>query len=350
MTGKRNSFGRPVAIFIPLLVGIVSLTFAPLQAQLPSGPVCVPGNRAPVAEADSATTRMNVSLVINALANDSDPDGNPLTIASVTQPTSGSVVLNADQTLTFKPATGYTGVMPFTYIINDGKGGQASAEVAVTVTLPPPVVALAFDEVEGVQAVDTSGLNNHGVVSGATWGAPGIHGGSLVFDGVDDKVTVAHAASLNLDRMTLSAWVFPMELGDWRSIIFKEHATSGLVYSLYADTGVSSSHSRYSPAGPGAWIKSAGWIVGEVTKTELPLYQWTHLAATHDGIRVRLYRDGVQVASIAMTGVIQDSVRPLVIGGNMWGEHFAGAIDDVRVYNFALTPAQIQADMGTPVQ
>jgi hypothetical protein len=350
MTGTRTSFDRPVAVVIPVAAALVAaLAIAPLNAQFPTGPVCVAGNRAPVAEADTATTSMNTSVTISVLANDTDADGNPLAIASVTQPLSGSAVINADQTITFKPATGMTGLAAFTYVVKDDKGGLASGAVSVTVTLPAPVLALGFEEIDGTAALDSSGRNNHGAVSGASRDFPGVHGGGLLFDGVDDLVTVPHSASLNLDRMTISAWVMPMELGDWRSVVFKEHATSGLVYSLYADTGVSGSHSRYSPAGPGAWIKSGGYIVGNVTKKELPLYTWSHLAATYDGTTVRLYLDGVQVATWAVTGTIQDSQRPVVIGGNMWGEHFSGAIDDVRVYNFALNPDQIRADMGTAV-
>jgi hypothetical protein len=352
MTGKRDSFVRPVAAFIPIAAGLFALpAIAPLHAQLPVGEVCVAGNRAPVAEADSAATKMNVSVTINVLANDTDPDGNPLVLASITQPVSGSATINLDQTITFRPATSFTGVISFTYAVKDGKGGLASTEVHVTVEQLPPVLALSFDEIAGTQATDTSGQNNHGVVSGAAWGAPGIHGGgSLVFDGVDDLVIVPHAESLNLDRMTISAWVLPMELGYFRAVVEKDHGTTGLVYSLYADTGISSSTGLYSAGGPGGFIKSGGYVHPARTKTDLPLWVWSHLATTYDGTRLRLYVNGTQVSSFAVTGTIQDSLRPLYIGGNRFGENFSGAIDDVRVYNFALTPEQIRADMGTAVR
>ena len=56
-----------------------------------------------------------------------------------------------------------------------------------------------------------------------------------------------------------------------------------------------------------------------------------------------------QVASTAHTGAIATSTNPLQIGGDsLYGQYFAGVIDDVRVYNVALTPAQIQSDMNTP--
>jgi hypothetical protein len=74
------------------------------------------------------------------------------------------------------------------------------------------------------------------------------------------------------------------------------------------------------------------------------------VAATYDGATVRLYVNGAQVASTANTGAMVTSNSPLRIGGDsVWGEYFKGLIDEVRIYNRALTAAQIQADMNTAV-
>ena len=68
------------------------------------------------------------------------------------------------------------------------------------------------------------------------------------------------------------------------------------------------------------------------------------------GRMLRLFVNGVQVASAAASGAIQASSSPLWIGGNQpYGEYFNGLIDDVRVYNRALTQAEIQTDMATPL-
>ena len=80
-----------------------------------------------------------------------------------------------------------------------------------------------------------------------------------------------------------------------------------------------------------------------------PVGSWTHVALTYDGSQLLLYVNGVQVASRAASGAIQSSTSPLWIGGNQYGENFTGLIDDVRVYNRALTPAEIQTDMATPL-
>jgi hypothetical protein len=71
------------------------------------------------------------------------------------------------------------------------------------------------------------------------------------------------------------------------------------------------------------------------------------VAATYNGSSLVLYVNGTQVATRALSGSFITSANPLHIGGNaVWGEYFAGAIDEVRVYNTALTAAQIQADMN----
>jgi hypothetical protein len=63
-----------------------------------------------------------------------------------------------------------------------------------------------------------------------------------------------------------------------------------------------------------------------------------------------LFVNGVEVRRIATSGAITTSSAMLRIGGNtIWSEWFSGLIDEVRVYNRALTAAEIQADMSTPL-
>ena len=74
---------------------------------------------------------------------------------------------------------------------------------------------------------------------------------------------------------------------------------------------------------------------------------WTHLAATYDGANLRLYVNGTQAATRSPRRLDPHLDRRLRIGGNtIWGEWFTGLIDEVRVYNRALTAAEIQADMN----
>src|SRR5262249_56682519 len=82
----------------------------------------------------------------------------------------------------------------------------------------------------------------------------------------------------------------------------------------------------------------------------LAVNTWSFLTETYDGSTLRLYVNGTQVASTAHTGAIATSTNPLQIGGDsIYGQNFAGLIDNVRIYNVALTAAQIQADQATAV-
>jgi hypothetical protein len=122
-------------------------------------------------------------------------------------------------------------------------------------------------------------------------------------------------------------------------VLFKEQP-SGMVYSLYAN-------------------RANGRPVGQVNiggernvsgPAPLPLNTWSHLAVTYDGSQLRLYVNGALVATKAQGGTIPVSAGPLRIGGNsIWGEWFKGAIDEVRVYDRAVTPDEILADMASPV-
>ena len=77
---------------------------------------------------------------------------------------------------------------------------------------------------------------------------------------------------------------------------------------------------------------------------------WTHLAVTYDNATLRLYINGVQASSVAYTGNLITSANPLQIGGDsLYGQYFQGIIDEVRVYDRALSQAEIQADMNTAV-
>ena len=85
-------------------------------------------------------------------------------------------------------------------------------------------------------------------------------------------------------------------------------------------------------------------------KGPLPAATWSHLATTYDGANQRLYVNGVLIATQALTGKIATAPGALRIGGDsIWGEHFRGLIDEVRVYNRALTVDEIKSDMTLPV-
>ncbi len=93
-----------------------------------------PVNDAPTAVDDTVTTNEDTAIAaISVLANDTDPDGDTLTIDDFTQPTHGTAGSNGDGTLTYTPDLNYKGTDSFTYTISDGNSGTATAAVNITI-------------------------------------------------------------------------------------------------------------------------------------------------------------------------------------------------------------------------
>jgi hypothetical protein len=193
----------------------------------------------------------------------------------------------------------------------------------------------------GTGVADASGKGNTGSISGATWTSGGKFGSALSFDGVNDWVAVADANSLDLTgALTLEAWVKPTTLGGWRTVLLKEQPGE-LVYALYAAT---------SAGPPAGHVYVGGGEADAGAPAALPLGVWTHLALSYDGSQLRLYEDGNEVASRSLSGAIATSSGALRIGGNnVWGEWFHGLIDEIRIYDHALTAGEIQTDMALPI-
>ena len=184
-----------------------------------------------------------------------------------------------------------------------------------------------------------SGNGNTGTLAGgAAWSISGRFGKAVSFDGVNDLVSVADAATLDLTTgMTIEAWVNPATLSGWRTVALKA-VPGGLSYALYAHDDAP------RPAGT---INTGGSDVSALGTSALPVSAWTHLAVTFDGGTLRLYVNGVQVGTQAVSGTLRTSADALTIGGNtVWAEWFAGLIDEVRIYNRALTQGEIQAGMS----
>jgi hypothetical protein len=107
--------------------------------------VTVVVNGGPTANDDSATTNEDQTATIAVLSNDSDPNGDSLSVASVSAPSHGSAAANGDGTVSYTPAANYNGSDSFSYTISDGRGGSATANVSVTVSAVNDAPTLAGD-------------------------------------------------------------------------------------------------------------------------------------------------------------------------------------------------------------
>jgi glucose/arabinose dehydrogenase/chitodextrinase len=217
----------------------------------------------------------------------------------------------------------------------------ATATTTSSSPVPPGLVAAySFDAGSGTTVADVSGNGNTGTLTAATWVA-GKYGGGLNFNGTTARVSVPASPSLALtNAMTLAAWIRPTaNQNGWRTILQRQPDA----YVLNA----SNSNGPLRPSGGGTLGGSFQWVSGP---TASPVNAWTHVAVTYDGSILRLYVNGIQVASKSASGTIENSSSPLWIGGNNpYGEYFNGSIDEARVYNRALSTAEIQAAMNSPL-
>lgn len=243
--------------------------------------------------------------------------------------------------------TGLTPDTSYAYYVtaSDASGNTSAASATASARTPAMsrvglVAAYGFNEGSGTIAADASGNNNPGTIAGATWSTQGKFGNALSFNGSSSMVTVADAALLRLTTgMTLEAWVKPSTLSSWRTVLIKEQ-TNQLVYALYANSDAD------HPTGH-VFVGSDMELGGT---SKLPVNAWSHLAATYDGTTLRLYVNGTEAATRAVSGSLPAATNPLRIGGNaVWGEFFSGSIDEVRVYSRALSAGEIAIDMNTPV-
>ena len=180
---------------------------------------------------------------------------------------------------------------------------------------------------------------------------PGLHqeniGSAVLFDGTNDFININDANSLDLTNgMTMEAWVNPSDLTGFKTIICKDRTTTSYTYTLAANNN----NATVANQRPNSRARIANTNRTVTGTSKLPLNTWTHVASTYDGATFRLYVNGVQVSSLATTGDITVTTDPLRIGGTtaLSAQYFMGLIDEVRIYNKALTQAEIQTDMNTP--
>jgi hypothetical protein len=226
---------------------------------------------------------------------------------------------------------------------------------------PPPPPALVgywkFDEANGSIALDSSVFGNHGIIRGATR-TTGQCQNALSFDGGTnglDYVVVPNSDSINTNTFTISFWASLSDLdrhhvflhkrnGQWHSnyqvSYYAESSAPGVPLDDYLYVGIGDK----SPA-PTSYSYAA---YAAVNLVEGQLY---HVAATYDLSVLRLYLNGEEIATkdLSMTNTTGDG--DLYIGAHPYhGALYAtdGVIDEVRIYNYALTQEQIQADMQCP--
>lgn len=232
-----------------------------------------------------------------------------------------------------------------------GKIGLAALSATALMALAPASAPAGMvghwklDEGSGTTAADSSGLGNLGAVRGGSLWGPGQFGSSLALDG-SGHVAVAAASSLDPAAVTVTAWV-------------KRTGSPGAFKYIVAKgaTGcVAASFGLYSgpDGGAGFYVSDNGgfnFTRSPLAGKEVWDGSWHHLAGTFDGAAVRLYVDGAEVAAGTPRTEGIDyatlSGRDLFIGhyDGCGGLDLDGSVDDVRVYDRAMSASEIPSTM-----
>lgn len=200
----------------------------------------------------------------------------------------------------------------------------------------------SLNEGVGNAALDYSGKGNNGALtSGPTW-SNGRLGKALSFDGSDDYVDAGSGSSIDdLGPLTLSAWIYPRSLGESNSGIIagKDRSSAGFWILQFNSSSQFSFTKDYATTD----LERAG---GEVR-----LGKWQHAVVTWDGSstasNVSIYVDGKEISYVTTTNGVDaensDASINFFIGNNSGGtQTFDGLIDEVRIYNRALSAQEIK--------
>ncbi len=202
------------------------------------------------------------------------------------------------------------------------------------------VVTFHLDEGTGSTIHDSGHNEATGALQNGTGWTTGKYGNALSFDGIDDYADCGNDTSLLCpDEITIEAWINPTDITGRREIATKE----GSYYFNVIDGKVGVDLAGTST--PGHFETGALISAGE----------WSHVAATWDGNDVTVYVDGIAEATGTTTGTMASTSSHLFLGAMRGGATvyfpFAGALDELAIYSYALTPGEIlaRANAGPPV-
>jgi len=203
---------------------------------------------------------------------------------------------------------------------------------------PISIINIPFDN-QNEPVTDYSTNSYDGVVSGAVWNSDGLIGGAMSFDGVDDFINFGSLSELEagLSELTVSAWVNSNTLiGNHEIMRNVQTDNSGqFMLRLVGDKirfGVNTGNYDY--------VETIGTVSAQT---------WHNIVGVWDGSQIMIYVDGQLDSAKSQTGTLSTAVNNLAIGcfdannqnSCAFGSQFNGLIDEVNIYNIALSAEQI---------
>jgi arylsulfatase A-like enzyme len=344
----RLGAGRhPFRLYYRHTIGTRVLEFKYSGPGIPKQPVPAsafaiegPTDSRPTAFNDQATTSQATPVLIPVFANDAD-DGAPapLTLASITQPAGGTAVIEGTQAR-YTPNPTFLGEDFFSYAAWDGLH-FATGYVTVKVCVSDGTVWFPLNEGHGRAITDASGQvtgSLEGFADEESAWAAGRHGSALVFSGSEHvSVTGGYVAPSGISPRTTAAWIRTTDTG---SIIAWGPNNTSRKWHMRIESATANTGALRTEIG-------GGYARGT---TDLRDGQWHHVCtvlptlAQPNATDLLLYVDGkLEPLSATTASPINTDTAAPTIGVDSQNRHFVGTVDEVRIFNRALSASEVQA-------
>jgi large repetitive protein len=291
-----------------------------------------PGNRPPVAQSQSVTT--NADAPVSFTLGATDPDGNPLTFAA-TSPAHGALSGVAPN-LTYTPAAGFAGSDSFTFKANDGAADSNVATVSITVTAPsclsPMSGLVAWYPGQG-NANDIVG-NVTGTPTGGVAFSAGHVGQAFDFNGSGYYSIPSTNVPVGNAPRTVQFWVSPHATVPDHEIFYYGAANTNQAFGVDVDGTTQSGNVRLQ-------FYTYGEDINAVDTGVKP-DRFMHVAFTYDGGTLKAYVNGVLKAALPVSAPL-DTPPSVVTLGHFSSNNFDGKLDEVQIYNRALSGSEVQS-------
>jgi hypothetical protein len=262
----------------------------------------------------------------------------------------GSVSVNhgASQVFTITPDAGYV----VSSVLVDGVSAGAITSYTFSNVIAVHTISASFvwnlpgdenlvlhwklDDLSGTSAADSSGHANTGTLANGPIWTTGMSAGALSFDGVDDKVSATDKTNLRITgNISIAFWMKKTsEATDWQRLVGKGNSTVRS-YGVWEESGAGKRllFQQYNSSGSS--------VLDLFSTTNLNVGTWYHVACVVNGNNAQIYINGVLDSSGTRSGTPGISSDPFSIAdGGVYGK-FPGSLDDVRLYNRALSALEI---------
>ena len=201
----------------------------------------------------------------------------------------------------------------------------------VCVVPTKPIARWTLDETSGTSVADVDG-GHTGTKNGGTWVTGRVAGGLYLNGTSAQTVSVANAADLSPTSSTLSAWINSANLSGYRMVLAKGTTAGTMAYKL----------GTYNNQITFGWANGS-FVDFNTTNANLQTNTWYHIAGSYDATtkKVRIYLNGTELLNQTATILPLANTQGITLGRNSSGAYWQGTLDDVRIYNAAISPEEI---------